>query len=167
MRKMILVLMMTAMSATAQADERTDVLFFRRAASTNKHNLLEAVALNGAAATRTITLTLGDSNPGSAKGWSKLRVSVFYTYSAATTVTAQLSCSQDGTNYAILQTRNCSAGTCTLSDATDSKATGNADRQPMMEFDIRGCQKAKVVFGGAGAGAGDLVNVQAVAIAGE
>jgi len=131
--------------------------------TTRSRNILAAVALNATASARTITLTKGDGGLRA----SKLLVGVFYTYSAATTVTAQLSCALDGTNYAIRQTRAISSGTATLSNLTDSKTTGAANHDFMLEFDVRGCEAVKILFGGASADGSDLVNIQATTIVGD
>lgn len=156
-----------ALSATAQAGQpKATANHYFLPASTNDYNLLEGVALNATAATRTITLNIGDANGFKAEEFTKIRVSVFFTWAAATTVTAQFSCAEDGTNYARLTTRSCSSGTCTVSLQSDSYATGGASADFSLEYDVRGCQKVKILFGGAGAGATDLVNVQATAIAG-
>lgn len=144
-----------AMAAVADELRQSD---FRNGASTNARNILEGVALNATAADRTITVPT--------EGFSKLRVLVFYTYSAATTVTAQVTCSYDGTTYARVTSRAVSSGTATLSLVADEYTTSAADADFMIEYDVRGCKTVKVLFGGASAGAGDLVDVQAIATAG-
>lgn len=130
---------------------------------------LSGVALNAAAATRTLTLTLYTGTKAQPE-FAKVRLGIFYTYSAATTVTVLFSCSMDGTNYAQVMARNVSGTTATLSKLTDSWTTGGASAtDPGLgpEFDVRGCLKAKFLFGGAGAGSGDLVTVDAAMIAGD
>lgn len=144
--------------ASAQTAPATKYYEHKNTASTNEYNLLEGVALNAAAASRTITLTLK-------KKWSKTRVSVFFTRTAATTVTALMSCSIDGTNYAPVQARRIASGVATLNDLVDTKNVSGNDIF-MAEYDVRGCQKAQVLFGGAGAGGSDTVNVQAVSVVG-
>lgn len=130
--------------------------------STNKDNLLEGVALNATAADRTITLNMCDIGPGKdGECWTKLRIGIFYTYSAATTVTAQATCSIDGTNYARITSRSISGGAGTVSLFTDTYTTGAASANFTLEYGVELCQKVQIVFGGASADASDLVNVQA------
>lgn len=128
-------------------------------------NALSGVALNATAATRTLTASF-DWQKTNLAPYTKWRVSVFYTYSAATTVTAVFSCSQDGTNYASLTSRSISAGASTVSIVTDTYTTSAASADIMLEYDIQGCRKGKIVFGGASAGSGDLVTVDWVAVVG-
>lgn len=131
---------------------------FRNGASTTAQNILEGVALNATAATRTVTL---DTD-----GFAGLRVLVFYTYSAATTVTAQATCTYDGTNYVRITSRATSAGAGTLSLFADTYTTGAADADFSIEYGVAGCKRVKVLFGGASADGSDLVDVQAVAYVG-
>lgn len=130
-----------------------------------ENNALSGVALNAAAALRTVTASF-DIKPGTPAPYTKWRVSVFFTYGAATTLTSVFSCSQDGTNYASLTSRSISAGASTVSIVTDTYTTGGASADIMLEYDIQGCRKAKVVLGGASAGASDLVTVDWTAIVG-
>lgn len=129
------------------------------------NNALSAVALNASAGTRTVTATF-DYVPTNPAPFTKWRVSVFFTYNAATTVTGVFSCSQDGTNYASLTSRSIAAGASTVSIVTDTYTTGGASADFMLEYDIQGCRKAKLVLGGASAGASDLVTVDWVAVVG-
>lgn len=129
------------------------------------NNALSGVALNASAGTRTLTASF-DYKAGVPAPFTKWRVSVFYTYSAATTVTAVFSCAQDGTNYASLTSRSIAAGASTVSIVTDTYTTSGASADLMLEYDIQGCAKAKIVFGGASAGAGDLITVDWVAVVG-
>ena len=160
MKKILIVAAVLLVPLTASAQRQASNLnttVFINPASTNKFNLIEGAALNGAP---TATLDLK-------RRWQSIRVSVFLTArSSATTVTAALSCSVDGTNYAPIQARSISSGTATLDDFTDSKAVAGVD-EFQVSYGVGGCEKAQIVFGGAGAGAGDLVNVQVIAIAGE
>lgn len=159
---MLLVAVIVACAARANAAERapvTEVLRFTNTASTNDFNLLEQVALNAAAGTRTVTLTTG-------RRWPTLRVSVFFTHSAATTVTMVTSCSMDGTNYATVQAGALSGGTRTLTDLTDSKpVSGNTNFH--FSVGVKTCEKVQLLFGGASAGANDKVNVQVSGVAGQ
>ena len=130
---------------------------------------LTGVALNAAAATRTITANLtqhGTIVSGSRPLYSKMTVTVAYTYSAATTVTAQFSCSMDGTTYGRRTSTSTSAGASTIYAETGTYTTGAASIDLNLEYDVRGCKSVKVVLGGAGAGAGDLVTATWVAVAG-
>lgn len=135
------------------------------AATLDADNALSGVALNATAATRTVTGVF-DAKAAAPSPYTKWRVSVFFTYAAATTVTAVFSCSTDGTNYASLTSRSISAGASTVSIVTDTYTTGAASADIMLEYDIQGCRKAKVLLGGASAGASDLVTVDWVAVVG-
>ena len=128
-------------------------------------NALSGVALNATAATRTVTATFTTSTTDPAP-FTKWRVSVFFTYNAATTVTAVFTCSQDGTNYASLTSRSIAGGASTVSLVTDTYTTGGASANFTLEYDIQGCRKAKVLLGGASAGASDLVTVDWTAVVG-
>jgi hypothetical protein len=161
----LLTLAALAVPVTAQADK---VTVFGNGASSSKFNILEGVALNVTAASRTITLDLCNLEALNTKRacYTKLTVHVFYTYSAATTLTGQFTCSVDGTNYTRKVTKSCSSGTCTVYNKSDSYTTSGASINQAWEYDVRGCAKVKVLFGGASADGSDLVNVQAVAIKG-
>jgi hypothetical protein len=130
----------------------------------DSHNALSGVALNASAATRTVTAVFG--SPTSPSPFTKWRVSVFFTWAAASTVTAVFSCSIDGTNYASLTSRSITAGASAVSIVTDTYTTGGASADIMLEYDIQGCRAAKVLLGGASAGATDLVTVDWSAIVG-
>ena len=146
-------------SAAAKLADKTDSKNWKSTTSTNEYNLLEGVALNAASASdRTITLNT--------KGfWAKLRVSVFFTYTAATTVDAVFTCAYDGVNYAQITSRSISGGTATVSKLTDSHPV-SADSDFQLEYDVKGCEFVKVLFSGTGAGGSDTVDVQATTIAG-
>jgi hypothetical protein len=130
---------------------------------------LDGVALNDAqAADRTLSVTLTDTNvvtTGRAV-YSKLIVTVDFTYAAATTVTAQFTCSLDGTTYGRRTSTSTSAGASTIYAETGTYTTGGASAVLNLEYDVRGCRAVKVLLGGAGAGASDLVDVTWVAVAG-
>lgn len=127
------------------------VLEIREAASTNKLNLIEAKATNGAPS---VTVPLDAA-------WEKLRVFVFVTYAANTYVTVAVSCSLDNTTYGTVQTRAIAAGVATLSDLSDRKALAAADKDFMTEYDVRGCVSVKITLGGDST---DVADLQAVAV---
>ena len=123
-------------------------------------SVLSAVGLDGAAATRTVTMSVGSN-------YAKIRLRVAYTYSAATSVTLTPTCSLDGTNFSSYTTRSCSGGACEMAPLTDVE-TGTSSFDYIYEYDVRGCQKFKVVFSGGGSpGAGDLITTQATVIVGD
>jgi len=150
--------LLAAPVAVAEDAAKTATLNWKNTASANAFNLLEGVALNAAAGTRTITLA-------TQARWAKLRVYTFFTHNAATTVTSAFSCSLDGSSYARLTARNIDGATATVNLLTDSIAVA-ANTDYMLEYDTRGCESVRVVFGGASAGASDTVNIQAVSISG-
>lgn len=136
---------------------------FRNDASTNKYNLLEAVALNGAAATRTVTLSLADLNHAN-RGFEKVVVVIDYTYGAATAVTVTPTLSIDGgTTYGSETSTSISSGTGTVSVYSDSYTTGAANALLRLSYDVAGCTHLKLVIAGTGANGSDLVDVQATA----
>lgn len=156
MRKIFAALFICLASGSALAATAPSTKVLRVSSS----EMLSGVALNAAAGTRTMTVT-------TARSWAKLRLRVAYTYSAATSVTLTPTCSYDGTNFTAPVTRSCSSGSCEVAPHTDVE-TGTASFDLMFDYDVRGCQKFKVVFSGGGSpGAGDLVTTQAVAIVGD
>lgn len=160
MRRLLLLLVLTIVpSLAAAADQGFPIpKVFKTAAGSQ--NLLDDVALNAAdATTRTITLTLN-------KQYSKALVKVFFTWGAASTVTATPTLSQDGTNYASKTTKACVSGACTVSKRVDTYTTGGVSANIELEFDVAGQESLKVLLGGASAGGSDLVDVQATAIVG-
>lgn len=155
----VLALALPASALAVSGDTQPPASGLRFRTAGGSVDLLSGVALNAAAATRTITVPTGLK-------FGKLRVGVAYTYSAATTVTATMTCSMDGTTYYRLMSRSCTLGACDDYKLTDTYTTSAASQDYMLEYDVRGCNSVKVLFGGAGAGAGDLITVQATAIVG-
>jgi hypothetical protein len=125
-------------------------------------NLLNGVALNGAASTRTIELRLFG-------GISKLILLVQHTNSSATAITATPTVSIDEVSssptYSSIQSRAISSGTATDSDFVDSKSV-SGDTNFQLEYDVRGAEWFKCVFAGTGADASDLLTVQASGVIG-
>ena len=116
---------------------------------------LTGVALNAAAATRTITVT-------PAQQWGRVLLTVNYTYSAATTVTITPTC----TDNTALTKGSVVAGTLSAGVITDvalsrSWTTGAASANFQWSFDVAGQASCAFVLSGASAGAGDLVTVSA------
>lgn len=129
--------------------------------------MLEAVALNASAGTRTLTLPLSTNFSRGTDGptYAKVKLVINYTYSAATTVVVTYTSSIDGgTTYGSETSTAIAAGAGTVSVYTDTYTTGSANAIIKLSYDVAGCTHAKFVFSGASAGAGDLINVQAVAI---
>lgn len=130
-----------------------------------RDNAISAGALNAAP---TLTIDLAQQgHPGVFSAWSKARLGITYTWAAATTVTTAFYCAIDGTNYTQVTSRSVAGGTATVSALTDSITTGGASQAYMLEYDVRGCKKAKWVFGGASGGASDLVTVDVALVAGK
>lgn len=131
---------------------------------TNSYNMLNAVALNGAAGTRTLTLDTGSIGDG----YGRLLVVLDYTYGAATAVTVTPSCSSDGgTTYGQETSTSIASGTGTVSAYSDSYTTGAANKTLRLKYDVTGCDHYKLIFAGTGANGSDLVNVQAALIVGD
>lgn len=163
MKRFLAVMLVVLGSVTARAAEAPSPLFVFR------DNVLSGVALNASAATRTITANMYENAGRPIAAYSKARLGIYYTYSAATTVTVLFSCSTDGTNYAQVMARNVSGATATMSKLTDSWTTGAASAtDPGLgpEYDVTGCVKAKWVLGGASADGSDLVTVDLLLTAG-
>lgn len=123
--------------------------------------------LSAAAASRTITATLTHDNTATGRPvYAKWMVIADYTYSAASTVTAQFTCSLDGTTYGRRTSTSTSAGASTIYKETGTYTTDAASGTLTLEYDIRGCKRAQLLLGGAGAGASDLIDWSWVAVAG-
>lgn len=121
--------------------------------------VLDAVALNASAATRTFALDV--------QSMSKLLVWVDFTYAAATTVVLTPSASPNGgTLYGRVTSTAVAAGAGTVSLYTDTYTTGAASAIFLVEYDVRGMDYFKVVFSGASAGASDLVTVYCTGVCG-
>jgi hypothetical protein len=129
-------------------------------------NLIEGVALNSAAADRTITLDLTGGDSSDRGSFSKVEVAIFYTYGAATTVVATPTRSFDGTNYFRRTSRSTIQGGSSDFLQADTYTTGGASADYSLEYDVRGLSSMKIVFSGASGGASDLITVQAVATVG-
>lgn len=168
--------MITALASTAFAQEQglttaRQFLFGNGdvtapgSSRTSSYNLLEAAALNGAAETLTVTLDLG--NATTPAWYSTMKVSAFYTYSAATHVSLIHYCSFDGTNFARMTSRTVASGVATVHLFSDRRVTGAADADYMIVVDVKGCRKYRVIASATSADASDLLNLQATAIAGE
>lgn len=163
---MLLKLLLLASLLGADTDnDYTRVVYFPATAT----GQLNGVALNAAAATRTVTVETSrfQQGRGDVAAYAKLRLGIALTQSACTTVTSAMTCSYDGgTTYYTRQTRACSSGTCSTYDMTDSNAVSGAETFEL-EYDIRGCTNVKVLLGGASCGGSDTVITQTVLIVGE
>lgn len=156
MRNLLLAAALLLSPAAVLAAQAPSVLYDYRGA------VLGGVALNASAATRTATVT------GLGKKYSRLIWQVDYTYSAATTVT--LTCSgstNEAASYGVKTSTSVSAGAGTVSAYVDTYTTGGASNNLLIEYDVAGLDAFKCVFGGASAGAGDLVTVYATAVVGQ
>lgn len=132
---------------------------------TNAYNLLEDAALNGAPATLTVTIALGDAN-NPAK-YSTMKVAWYYTFASATDARLTHHCSFDnGTSFAQVSSRKVDLGVSTVNGFVDVVDDG-ADFSFFVVVDVKGCSHYRVVASGTGAAAGDKVDVQATAIVGE
>lgn len=128
------------------------------ATSTNSRKLLSAVALNAAAGTRTVTLTVSD--------WSQTVFQVDLTRDAATTLTMACTGSLNGgTSYGNVNSVAIAAGVGTLSTYTLTKTVG-ASVKELMSMDTSAYDSIACVFGGAGATGSDLVDVYAISLSG-
>jgi len=123
-------------------------------------------------AARTAESTLGVTNGRmSGANWSKARVEVNYTYAGAgitdLTVTPWCQRAVNGT-YARYTARDCSTTVCVTELLTDTYESPAASVVYMLDYDVRGCHKFKVVVAGTGSpDAADAVSVGIVKLAGE
>lgn len=131
---------------------------FENSASVNHANQLEGVALNASAGLRTVNIKLF-------KSWRKIKIAVFLTRSAATTVTCALTESYDGVNYVIPQTTDYGLDPNTLTNVAYSKPVSASINLSWM-VDVEGVENLNLVFAGASAAGGDLVNVQIIGVIG-
>lgn len=166
--------------AAAQEAPMPRVHFFKKASSTNKHNVLESVPLNSAAASLTYEFDIGDITGGGEEGfsWSKVVLTIAYVRGAgtATHVNTVFSCSRDGgTTFSTPTTRSLALGTGKVYLHTDkNQVDGLGDDEDAtagnetydLEFDRLTCRKGKVVISGTGAAAADLVSLQVTAAVG-
>lgn len=122
---------------------------------------LTAAALNGAAGTRTVTWTLD-------KRFTRVTVSIRYTYSAATSVSITPKTSIDGgVSYDSItaESLDITSGVATATLGTYIETlTGTASFQIKRTYDVEGCDSMTLLFAGGGSpGAGDLITAKAVA----
>ena len=104
-------------------------------------NLIEDVSLDRPESDRTILLNT--------TAHSQLYLVVFYTYSTATQVLVQLSCSKDDTTF-------------TPREAEKLETEGRNQRY-LLSYDVSGCKNTRVVFSGStDANSSDVITVQAV-----
>lgn len=134
MKRLLLIATLLAAPTLARAEGvsqvRTDV----------RDNILSAVDLT---TTRSIIVDLVmPGTPAKVSQWSKARLSLFYTFGAATTVTVTFYCAIDGTHYAQITQRALTGTTSTVGAAVDTFSDG-ANFSKMLEYDVRGCRKAK------------------------
>jgi hypothetical protein len=118
-------------------------------------NLVNGIACNAAAGSRTVTLQLDGR-------FGRVRLPIWLTYNAATALTVTPECSLDGTTYANYLTRSCTSGVCTASTFVDTLSTGAASIDGTFEYDVSGCTKFRVVVACTGGGASDTLIVQAM-----
>jgi hypothetical protein len=121
--------------------------------------VLNAVALNAAAASRTFVLTVA--------GLSKVTIQVDLTRDAATDLSLTCSVSLNGgSSYAQLHSTSVAAGVGTMSAYSDVKA-GTASVNVPFEYDVRTYDKIRCTVAGTSGGAADLVTVYAIGAVGQ
>lgn len=159
MKKVLLFLgaIVMASSAYAAKDRTVRTLVYRNS-STNNIKLLDGVALNASAATRTITVELGPDGD-----YRSLVVQVDFTHNAATTLVLTPTCSiNGGASYASVLTGSVSSGTEDVDAHVVSMGVAGSVNNKY-EFNVVGCDAFKIVFSGASGGASDLIDVYAKA----
>jgi hypothetical protein len=106
-----------------------------------KTNLLEDVGLDRDELTRTILLNTEKHN--------QLHLVIFYTYSTATEVIVQLSCSADDKAFTVRP--------------VDKLDTEGRNQRYLLSYDVSGCKSTRVLVGGStDSNSADVVTVQAV-----
>lgn len=130
-------------------------------------SLLSGVALNAAVGLRTLDVQVGAPNLPNQRmegGYAKLTLGVSYTRTAgaATAITATVFGSFDGVVYYAYQAHSVSAGVDTLSDYSITKAVAASGNFSFV-LDNDNYTHIRVIFSGTGAGAGDVITVQAAA----
>ena len=106
-----------------------------------KTNLLEDISLDRDEPLRTILLNTAQHN--------QLHLVIFYTYSTATDVIVQLSCSTDDKVF--------------TARSVDKLDTEGRNQRYLLSYDVSGCKSTRVVVGGStDANSADVVTVQAV-----
>lgn len=115
-------------------------------------SLLNAVAANGAAATRTFEIDTTEAD--------SLLLVYALAYVAGTVMKIDLYKSPDGgTTYGLVQSIAVAAGTGTLSDYVPTKAVAAASKSIALDLDVRNCDKVKGVCSVTTGGASDLITV--------
>jgi hypothetical protein len=106
-----------------------------------KTNLLEDISLDRDEETRTILLNTAKHN--------QLHLVIFYTYSTATEVIVQLSCSVDDKAFTVRP--------------VDKLDTEGRNQRYLLSYDVSGCKSTRVLVGGStDSNSADVVTVQAV-----
>ncbi len=156
---MSLLLLSLLVCTPALAESAPDTAPYTYQTASGSYLLINNVALNASDADlRTVIIATN-------KRVSTLQVTVLFTHADASNVIAQMSCAEDGANYAIRQTRKCDEGDCTLYDLRDIKPTAGS-KNFLLEYGVRSCERVKIVFSGTSAGASDKIRVRATGLAG-
>jgi len=115
--------------------------------------LLNGVALNANAGSRTITVTPNQQ-------YVRLILTVNFTYGAASTVTVTPKCTDNAlTTAGSITSASVSSGTSTDTVYTRSFATGSASANFQWSFSVLGAYQCTYLLGGASAGSSDTVVV--------
>ena len=126
-------------AATPQAPCPACLTYYHNSAG--KTNLIEDVSLDRPESNRTILLNTA--------GHQQLYLVIFYTYSTATQVLVQLSCSIDGTIF--------------TPRPVDKLETEGRNQRFLLSYDVSGCKSSNVLFrGSTDANSADVITVQAV-----
>ena len=151
MKKLALALSLLLVSLPAHAARWT---VGNSSCSAANCKLLNAVASNAAAASRTFTIDTA--------GWAKTVLQVNYVYNAGTAVTMTCTASLDGgTTYASITSTSISAGAGTVTAYVDTFAISAASANFLLEYDTRVYDHLKCVAAVTGGGASDTITVYA------
>jgi hypothetical protein len=153
MKKLLLSLVICLLSVPALARNRYKV---GNTECTLQHcKMLNAVAANAAAASRTFTIDT--------EGYVAVALQVDYVYTAGTAVT--MTCTKSlnqGTTYASVTSTSVAGGTGTVTAYADSFAV-TASTNFTLEYDVRNYDKLRCVAAVTGGGAADTITVYAAA----
>ena len=134
-------LLMTAAGAGAQIAAPCPACLTYYHSAAGKTNLIEDVSLDRPETSRTIVLNTA--------AHSQLYLVIFYTYSTATHVIVQVSCSPDEITFD--------------PRPAETLETEGRNQRYLLSYEVSGCKSTRVVFSGsADANSSDVITVQAV-----
>ncbi len=161
MKRILFALAVLLAPALAAADGYTTTALLQD--NTNGATLLTAAPLN---VTQTITARLSNASYSEKAQYTKIKITVAYTYSAATEVQVAWKCSTDkGVTYGTETSRDPNAST-TITSYQDTIAPGAANFTLNLDWGVKGCTDIQIVFTSTAGDGSDVITVTGTAIAG-